>query len=269
MIKVSHELPISLLDKSKIYNDYEYCLVHLLDKKPEYKKHYMNAKNYDREVLLDNSIFELGKAFDSKEFAKKVEDLQPNYYVVPDSLQECEETISNFKSFTSEYKNLPGLKIGVVQGKTWAELKKCYQFMSEYADYIAISFDYDYYLTTGEPISTGSKLEYWCTGRQQLIDRLLLSGVINFNKPHHLLGCSLAREFSHYTDMPFIRSVDTSNPIVAGIHNLKYCGDLGLKEKPSVKLAELIDYTFEEDDERLEIINYNVHCFKHILCRRY
>ena len=31
MIKVSHEVPINLLEKSKLFNDYDYCLPHLLD----------------------------------------------------------------------------------------------------------------------------------------------------------------------------------------------------------------------------------------------
>ena len=40
-----------------------------------------------REVLLDNSIFELGEAFDSDKFAKYVEELKPSYYIVPDVLR--------------------------------------------------------------------------------------------------------------------------------------------------------------------------------------
>jgi hypothetical protein len=36
MFKVSHELPINMLDKSFEINDYEYCLPHLLDLEPKY-----------------------------------------------------------------------------------------------------------------------------------------------------------------------------------------------------------------------------------------
>lgn len=263
-IKVSHEVPIKLLDFSRNFNDYDYCLVHLLDQKPEYKKYYQSSKLYDREVLLDNSIFELGKAFDSDKFAEKVVEIEPTYYIVPDSLQNCEETVNNFWSFTKEYTSLPGLKIGVVQGNTWQELKYCYQFMNEHADYIAISFDYGYYLTTGES-ATNNKLEYWCTGRQRLIEQLMWAGVWNHKKPHHLLGCSLAKEFKAYVGQSSIRSVDTSNPIVAALHGLKYNGDLGLKTKPSTKLADLIDSEVSEDTKALAC--YNVNAFKEILGR--
>ena len=39
MMQISHEVPIALLKKSKDFNDYDYCLLHLLEK-PEYKKYY-------------------------------------------------------------------------------------------------------------------------------------------------------------------------------------------------------------------------------------
>ena len=263
-IKVSHEVPIKLLDYSRNFNDYDYCLVHLLDQKPEYKRYYESCKLYDRELLLDNSIFELGKAFDSDKFAEKVVELEPTYYIIPDSLQNCEETISNWKSFVSKYNDLPGLKIGVVQGNTWRELKYCYQFMNEHADYIAISFDYMYYMITGES-PTNNKLELWCSGRQRLIQQLMDSGIWNTKKPHHLLGCSLAKEFKAYVGQTSIRSVDTSNPVVAALHNLKYNGDLGLKTKPSTKLADLIDSDVSGDQKAL--VDYNVAAFKEILGR--
>ena len=60
-------------------------------------------------------------------------------------------------------------------------------------------------------------------------------------------------------------SCDTSNPIVAAIHNIKYDADYGLPTKPSTKLADLIDYQFTVD--QLETVNYNVDMFKKIIRR--
>ncbi len=144
---VSHESPISMLDKSRTYNDYDYALVHLFEKEPEYYNFFKVSKTLGREVLLDNSIFELGHAFDPKKFAKYVEELKPTYYVVPDVLEDSQQTCSSFNKFTLNYPDLPGLKIGVVQGKTYQELVECYRFMTNHADYIAISFDYSWYET--------------------------------------------------------------------------------------------------------------------------
>ena len=47
MFKISHELPINMLDKSFEINDYEYCLPHLLDQDEKYKEHFLNIKQTD------------------------------------------------------------------------------------------------------------------------------------------------------------------------------------------------------------------------------
>jgi len=247
-ILISHETPIAYLDSSKYYNDYDYCLVHLCDKYEEYLDFYKNSIKEGREVLLDNSIFELGVSFDWDKFAKRVEEICPTFYIVPDVLQDANATIQNFERFCNIYKNLPGLKIGVVQGKTKKELVDCYKFMLERADYIAISFDYSYYQTTGY---SDTQLGRYMAGRIDFIAWLVGSGVWNKFTPHHLLGCSLAREFKHYIGLKGIRSLDTSNPVVAALNGERYIKGIGLNTKSSIKLADLIDVEYDRDTEQL------------------
>ena len=232
-----------------------------------YNDWFMNVNTRTgHEVLLDNSIFELKKAFDSKEFASWVDKINPNYYIVPDVLEDSQATIQSWVQYNNEYKgaNNNAAKIGVVQGKTWNDLVTCYKFMSEHADYIAISFDYSYYLATGVG---NEKLQLWCSGRQRLIQHLIDEGIWNWNKPHHLLGCSLAREFRYYVDNNInnIRSCDTSNPIVAALKGLRYNGDFGLNTKPSTLLADLINA--EVNDDIVELAYYNTTQFKNIIRR--
>lgn len=271
LMKVSHESPISILNDSTRYNDFDYALVHLFESHPEYYRYFKQAREvYNREVLLDNSIFELGKAFDSDKFLAAAIDLQPNMFIVPDVLEETGETIESFYNWIStgkinEVKSVCNTKaIGAIQGKCWQDLITCYKYMSENADMIAISFDFSYYEVTGEG---RNKLERWCSGRQRFISQLIESGIWNWSKPHHLLGCSLAKEFRYYVDNNIhnIVSCDTSNPVVAAIHNIRYDADYGLPIKPSTKLADLIDYEFTVD--QLSILNYNVDMFKRILRR--
>ena len=87
----------------------------------------------------------------------------------------------------------------------------------------------------------------------------------HYNKPHHLLGCSLAREFGYYKreNIPGIRSCDTSNPVVAALKGKRYMAGFGLKTKPSTLLADLIDHEVSEDE--LEDILYNTSEFKKII----
>ena len=269
-IEVSHESPISILDHATTYNDYGYALVHLFETHPEYYKFYKRLrKETDTPVLLDNSIFELGKSFEPKKYIKWIEALEPNYYIVPDVLESCNGTIKAWNEWmmyhtdnTSALGN-GALKIGVVQGVNWNELVKCYRFMSEQADYVAISFDYSYYESTGEitTSSAGRKLQLWCSGRQRFIRQLIDEGIWRWDKPHHLLGCSLAREFNYYLDNNVynIRSVDTSNPVVAGIKNYKYNDTFGLDHKPSTMLADLIEHQVTPVER--DMIDYNTRKF--------
>ena len=271
LMKVSHESPISILESSTRYNDFDYALVHLFETHPEYYAFFKKSREiYNREVLLDNSIFELGHAFDSDKFLAAAIDLKPNMFIVPDVLEDTRGTVESFHSWLESGK-IQAVKdvcitkaIGAIQGKTWNDLIACYKFMSDTADMIAISFDFSYYEITGEG---NTKLDRWCNGRQRFISQLIEAGIWNWNKPHHLLGCSLAKEFRYYVDNNIhnIVSCDTSNPIVAAIHNIKYDADYGLPTKPSTKLADLIDYQFTID--QLETVNYNVDMFKKIIRR--
>lgn len=261
---VSHETPISFLDQSRSYNDFDYALVHLFETHPEYYAFFKSSLSMGREVLLDNSIFELKEAFNPEKYAEYVSELNPTYFIVPDVLEDSAATIESYEKFKANYSgDLIGMWIGAVQGKTYQDIVECYRYMSQNADYIAISFDFSWYQQIGYSQSSNphlSKLEKMCTGRQKLIKMLQEDGIWNYKKPHHLLGNSLPQEMLFYKNMPSIRSVDTSNPIIAGIHGIRYIKNYGVSEKPSVKLADLIDYeiTIEQQTDIL----YNVQEYK-------
>tara|TARA_R110000744_G_scaffold10369_3_gene32273 strand:- start:603 stop:1415 length:813 start_codon:yes stop_codon:yes gene_type:complete len=268
---VSHETPIDVLNQSLQYNDYDYALVHLCETHPNYLKFFQCSIANGREVLLDNSIFELGESFNPLKYCRFAEEINPTFYIVPDVLEDAKGTISSWNKFMlNGAPFIPALKIGVIQGKTYQELVDCYKFMADNADYIAISFDYSWYEQVGLSTRFGreGKLDKWCAGRQHLIQRLVDDGVWDNTKPHHLLGCALAREFKSYVDIERelnIRSLDTSNPVVAGLTGHRYIAEEGLNHKPSVLLADMIDLTVDPD--KLDDIMYNTSEFKKIIGR--
>ena len=92
-MKISHETPISLLEYSTEFNDYDYALVHLFEEYTKYFDFFKKSISQGRTVILDNSIFELGKAFDSDRFAYWIQQLNPTEYIIPDSLENCVEKI--------------------------------------------------------------------------------------------------------------------------------------------------------------------------------
>jgi hypothetical protein len=254
MIKIAHESPKSIFTDVQKVTDYDYALIHLFEQDEQYLEQFKVALRKGREVILDNSIFELEEAFDAEKFAGWVERLRPTWYIVPDALENQAKTISQMADWNMKYKNLPGKKIGVVQGKSYEEIKACYAYMDKNAevDMIAISFDYSYYTKS---VPHPNKYVSWMLGRVKLLGDLMKDGVINENKPHHLLGCSLPQEFSFYkhADYDFIYSLDTSNPVVHGIKGITYGSD-GLWNKESQKLVELINYQVSDLNQILNNI---------------
>ena len=261
-IKLSHEVPLCMLKESKSFNDYDYALVHLFEECPDYYQFYEDSVKEGRHVLLDNSLFELGKAFEEERFSEWVKKLKPTEYIIPDSMNNAKETIDNLHSWMAKYNNLPGKKIGVVQGADFEEMVMCYKELAKYVDKIAISFGYKYFSQNNFNIE-GNKWKIMCDNRQKFIDTLIDYDIIDKSKPHHLLGNALPIEFKHYSSerYSFIETIDTSNPIIHGILNIRYKED-GLQEKESIKMVEL--FNAQITPEQKEVINYNINKFREI-----
>lgn len=246
-MKISHEVPLCLLEESRSFNDYDYALVHLFKKFPKYLEFYKESLRQNRIVYLDNSLFELETPFNSDEFAKwctELGSINPKnfYYIVPDSLEDYEFTKKNFQSFQYD---IPGNKIGVVQGKTPEEVLECFMFMKDNADVVALSFDYSFW---------GKNLEKAMMERVKLVHDLKNRGLLE-NVKIHLLGCYLPQEASYYKDVPEIFSMDTSNPIVHGLSKIRYNNGLNIKVK--TKLADLITVEKVPED-----VYYNIKEFR-------
>lgn len=256
-MKIAHEAPISIFNEVDQLTDYNYALVHLLDENRAYRDKFMSLSSEGREIILDNSIFELGTAFNSDVFVDWVKDLQPTWYIIPDALEDKDKTLDQFDDWMTRHDSAPGKKIGVVQGKNIDEVIECYNHMVKYVDKIAISFDYSFF----ESMFPYEQSKYisWLKGRVHLLHTLLKAGVIDQSKPHHLLGCGLPQEFLYYRHYEWIDSVDTSNPVVHGIMRKPYKAH-GLDDKESIKLCELIDT--EIDESQFNIIKYNISMFR-------
>ena len=129
MIKIAHEAPLDIFDEVQRFTDYDYALVHLLEENPRYRDTFERAIKKGREVILDNSIFELEEAFEAERFAQWVNRLKASWYIIPDALENMALTIGQCQDFKRDYPRLHGKSIGVVQGKDYEEIKRCYQFM--------------------------------------------------------------------------------------------------------------------------------------------
>lgn len=252
MIKISHEVPLCMLEYSYLFNDYDYALVHLFEKYPKYYEFFKSGLEAGREVLLDNSIFELKEAFEESKFAEWVEKLKPTRYIIPDVLDNCEATLKNIDSWNSKYSNLPGSKIGVVQGNNYEELTMCYEGIDKTCDEIAICFPHSWHQSKG---LTKHAFESRMKSRQSLLKQWLEEGVINQEKRHHLLGCLLPQEFKEYKNYDWIYSLDTSNPIIHGAHGIFYENG-SLDDKIDAKMADMMEVELSQVQKSL--IDFNI-----------
>lgn len=276
-IKINHETPFEMMKDVKSYTDYDYCLVHLCKDNPEYKKYFLDRKN--RELILDNSVFELEIPFDKEEFIKGINEINPTYYIVPDFLDDKEATIQSMEDWIKNFAPKITTKskiIGSIQGRTLKELKDCYVYMSEKKEVekIAITFnslayqeickDIDLPKAGEDFVPNESNLLRWMEGRQRFISFLVAEGLWNNEKPHHLLGCGYIREFQYplYHRIS-IDTLDTSSPTIHGLCNLKYDKKLGNVQKPSMKLCEHLNDRLNSKQRRL--ILHNIKTFAEIV----
>lgn len=261
-MKIAHEAPLSIMKEVDGITDYSYALVHLFEEMPEYLDHFMQLSAQGREIILDNSLFELETPFDPERFCYWVEKLKPTWYIIPDKLEDKDYTVESIERWNQTYRKrcdaVGSKSIGVVQGRSYNEIVECYKSIAPMVDKIAISFDYSFFHKEWF-ISKETIFHAWMKGRNYLIFTLLVDKVIDHSKPHHLLGCSLPQEFKHYRYMKWIDSVDTSNPVVCGLKGIRYT-ERGLEDKPSQKLYTLI--TSEVTDEQLADIKHNINAFR-------
>ena len=261
MVKIAHEAPLSIFDEVQALTDYDYALVHLFEENEEYWNKFVEAKAKGREIILDNSVFELEEAWDGDQYVEWVEKLQPDWYIIPDVLDDCDETIKSFDRFINDYPDLPGKAIAVAQGSTQEELIDCYNYLSQHSkvDKIGISFNHPFFQDVGHENQYFNMM----MGRQIMLYEMVQNGIINEKKPHHLLGCGLPQEFKDYRDLKYkwIDSVDSSNPIIHGLKNIRY-EDFGLTNKKSEKLFTLMNIQVDKSSYTWSCVKYNMKWFR-------
>lgn len=234
-MKVSHEVPLNYLEFSKKFNDYDYALVHLFADHPEYLDFFKRSIAQGREVILDNSAYEIttnpellekypAGYFPEEQYVKYINELKPTYYVLPDVKDDFEGTIRVVTDWLGRCCNVEGKTIGVVHGRNFEEMQKCYDFIAEYCDKVAFSFEswwFAYALSHNIHVRDI---------RHHMINNLK----IRTDKPHHLLGCILPDEFKLWKDTPWIESIDTSAPITNAIENIELQEDMNTKPKTTI-----------------------------------
>lgn len=255
-MQIAHECPLILMTDSRGWTDYDYALAHLFRTNKQYYQHFVDSLQLNRHVILDNGIFETGEAMPMDEYSYWITQLQPTEYVIPDVLRDSKQTIENCERWMSTYAHqFSCITIGVVQGRNYDDIIWCYNKLAKLVDKVA--FNYSFY-------ERFIKIDNeYMSSRQQLLYMLDQDNIL-IDMPHHLLGCPAPQELQAYYGSSklnqVIKSIDTSNPIVAGLNNIRY-NMTGLNTKLQGKLVDYMDLP-EITSEQYDTIRYNVSQFR-------
>ena len=242
-MKVSHEVPRCLLLASQEFNDYDYCLPHLLDEDKEYLDYFIEAKKQGRYIVMDNSLHELGEAYKWDRLRHWIWELKPNEFIVPDEWMDYTQT-QVYAKFWKGY-SFPEdcTPVAVVQGKDFVDAWKSFRALKDLGyEKIAISYGATWYNDYFPHVNKdlGKAL-----GRLKFVSEMVKDKLISDYDSIHLLGCAVPQEFGWYRDCKFIKSIDTSNPVMAALEGTLYT-EGGLTTKPTANMNDHFDVKFTD-----------------------
>lgn len=255
-MKISHEVPIDLFNKSTGFNDYPYVLGHLIKQNSEYREFYKYQLKKTGFSILDNSAFELGKSIPFEELISVARNLRPTHLVLPDTVHNKSKTLNDSENFLIEFgtelKLLGITPMGVVQGDSFQELTDCITFYLKLGvSYIAIPFDCikdtDYSII-----------------RFLFFKKLKESIGVSLMKKlkFHFLGIENPQEMLLYSkeEKELITSIDSSSPILHGVCGNRFTQWGTNSPKPKIKLADNLELEFSK--ESLELVKNNINYFR-------
>ena len=258
-IKISHEVPFCLLEKSREFNDYDYCLPHLMDENEEYRNFFYESKKMGRYIVMDNSLHELGEAYNTERLLHWVNEIKPNEFIVPDVWEDKDASVRNARQWATVELPEGVMKVAVVQAKNMHEALLC---TVTYKDLgykkIAYSYGASYYndLCPHPNQDLGKAI-----GRFIMVSSLYYQNILSKFDRVHLLGTASPIEFGMYKNIGCIESIDTSNPIMAAIGEMPYTR-MGLYKKPSANMNKYQDASIDFVNE--DLVNFNVEMFREI-----
>ena len=259
MIKISHETPLCLLNDSLKFNDYDYCLPHLLDEEDGYEEFFRKSKEEGRYIIMDNSLHELGKAYNTERLMYWINELLPNEFIVPDVWEDKNASVVNARKWAQIKLPKEVEKVAVVQATTIHEASTCYQTYKDLGyKKIAFSYGASYYndIVPHPNHDLGKAL-----GRLSVISALYKTKVISQRDRIHLLGCAVPQEFGWYKGYDCIESIDTSNPVMAALEGIRYT-TAGLDKKPKANMNDY--YYMLENEVNWDLLTDNLTKFRYI-----
>ncbi|MBE9183862.1 hypothetical protein IQ270_03760 [Microcoleus sp. LEGE 07076] len=237
-IELALESPISMMNELCPLGDIELCFVHLFKENSVYRDYYLDAKKKGRFLILDNGIMELGYSMSSDDLITSTSELQPDLVTPPEILGDGDSTLKLTYAFAEAFersKLYPSTKIlGVAHGSSLQSWCKTFQELLQipYISRIAVPYRIPFDVT--QSTRNCSELEAF------VVRRVDICNWIDEKYPNteiHLFGLAHPSEVNYQAKHNFIKSIDTSLPIMAATRNIRYdVLDFGLYEKDRLNI---------------------------------
>ena len=200
MISLAMEAPISLLRELPYLTEFDFALTHLFEQSDIYSDYYEWAVKSGREVVLDNSVNELGEPVSLEEMDKVAKTLCPQYIIPPDHLNNLEATLGILDDAIELWGK--DKLIPVVQGTNLEEVVECGKVLQNHYKFDIVSIPYDITLAHRSKLPdedpTKASLEELGKTRIASIRALSKEGLLF--KRVHLLGLNSLEELTTYHD---------------------------------------------------------------------
>ena len=276
MAQINSELPNCMLSENISLNDYDFVLFHLYESNEEYKQFYktMRLEHPERKMIFDNSAYEYfvqGKTLDMDKYVDAICDLCPDFYILPDVLQDKDKTLNGINTFINKYRStmdtlLSSFKckpLMVAQGKTSEDLVECLEiFRDRGFENICLPFHIPFY--TQGTYDQDIESEFMEVYKKETEDIRYAMGRVRWIRQHeellknfhyiHMLGSHCPMEVMFYKDYD---SMDTGYPVKCAICYERLGEE---KKKPDVIIDDFLNTDLNELIK--ELIRENIRIYK-------
>lgn len=203
--KIAQIVPVSHLKQIED-NHYHMCLAHLVSNN-KYAEFYKRMSNHGKFVLMDNGAAE-GSQLATHELLAMYTMVNPTEIVLPDTLNDCVDTLRKTLSFANVYSDLPYRFMGVPQGKDFDEWCACVEVMLREPRINTIGVSKFLNIATGN-----DEIRFHACAYIQKVTEALGRRDIEV----HLLGCdegpAIVKEIQAL--FPFVRGCDSAFAYIA------------------------------------------------------
>ena len=254
-IELAVGAPTTMLPELCPLGGIELCFAHLLSGDAEpYRAYYARARSSGRFVILDNGIMERGVAASLPEIVAVLAGFRPALVTPPEVLHDAGETLRLTEQFASclregDEPSVTGL-LGAAHGSSFHEWCRCFEGLRRVPEVKRIGIPYDVRFDVQTATDSFHPLQRLVVRRIELCEWIAR---MHPDASVHLFGLAHPSELVTQRHHAFVASIDTSLPVMAAAHGIRYAAD-----DPGPYEKFFLDVSLPWDSVTIAIAQHNI-----------